>query len=224
MASKKKKRPAAPPPPARSKPPRAAATPTGPGRKEEVRAARQRADKRDALKRRLITAGLVVAALAAVGAYVVADRRGDEQLRQALTSGSCTVDTETDPTAPAGQSHVPAPSYAVDPPAGGDHLASAARAGVYEGQQVPPDGQLVHSLEHGYVIAWHAPGVPTEQLAAFAAEHEGDVIVAERPGLPVPVAATAWGQRLLCEQVEPAALSRFFEAHVGNGPEDVARG
>ena len=53
---------------------------------------------------------------------------------------------------------------------------------------------------------------------------EGDVIVAERTSLPVPVAATAWESRLLCQQVEPAVLDRFVEARVGDGPEDVPRG
>ncbi len=228
MAGKKKqKRPTPPPPPVSRKPPRAAAAPAGPTKREQERAAQQKQDRRDGLRRTLVNVGLATAVVAAVGAYVVLDRRGDAELREALTSGSCEVDTDTDPTAPRGQNHVPSPGYAVNPPAGGNHLASAARAGVYNGAGVPAEGQLVHSLEHGYVIAWHQPDLPAEQLTQleqYAAEHEGDVIVAERPALPVPVAATAWGERLLCEQVEPDALDRFFDEHVGNGPEDVPRG
>lgn len=227
MAAKKKKRPGPPPAPARSKPPRAASAPAGPTKKEQERAVRESAARKDALRRRLVAAGLVGLLLLAVAGYVVLDRRQDAELRDALTSGTCQVDTETDPTRPPGQNHVPSPSYAVDPPAGGDHLAAAARGGVYSGASVPGDGLLVHSLEHGYVIAWHQPGLPAEQrqqLADFEREHDGDVIVAERASLPVPVAATAWGHRLLCQEVEPAALERFFDEHVGNGPEDVARG
>lgn len=165
--------------------------------------------------------------MAVVGAIFFLDRRSDAELRAELTAGSCEVDTDTDPTGPAGQNHVAAPSYDVNPPAGGDHLASAARAGVYAGGSVPDEGLLVHSLEHGYVVAWHRPDLPAdqlEQLEAFEAEHDGDVIVAERSDLPVPFAATAWGHRLLCQQVEAQALQRFFDEHVGNGPEDVARG
>ena len=41
--------------------------------------------------------------------------------------------------------------------------------------------------------------------------------------LPVPVAATAWGHRLLCGAVEPDVLARFVDERVGNGPEDVTR-
>jgi hypothetical protein len=189
-----------------------------------VAAAAQR--RRQALRRRLVLALLVLLALAAVAAYVVSDRRSDTALREALTSGTCDVDTESDQIS-GGDGHVTAPSYTVDPPAGGDHLASVARGGVYAGDAVPQDGQLVHALEHGYVVAWHAPDLPAEQveqLAAFEQRHDGDVIVAERDGMTTPVAATAWGQRLLCGEVEPDALDRFAEEHVGNGPEDVPRG
>lgn len=225
--AKKKKKPTPPPPPVRSKAPRAATAPAGPTRREQQRAAQKSADRREGLRRNAITAGLVLGLLALVGAYVVYDRRGDAELRNALTSGTCEVDDETDPTAPQGQNHVASPSYRVNPPSGGNHLAGPARGGVYQGARVPADGALVHSLEHGYVVAWHSPELPAEQLALleeFETEHQGDVIVTERPGLQVPVAATAWGQRLLCEQVEPAVLERFFDEYVGKGPEDVDRG
>lgn len=226
MASnKKKKRPTPPQAPARTKPPRTAAA--GPTTRQQERAARESAQRRDDVRRWLTTAGLVtLLLLVAVGIWLF-DRQRDAGLRAALTSGSCEVDTQTDPTQAAGRNHVQNPTYAVDPPAGGDHLASAARAGVYEGTSVPPDGLLVHSLEHGYVIVWHRPDLPSEQrtqLEDFQRSFDGDVIVAERASLPVPVAATAWGHRLMCQEVELAALDRFFDERVGDGPENVARG
>ena len=227
MASKKKKRPTPPPPPVRTKPPRAATAPAGPTRKEQDRKQRQTAARKDALRRKLVSAGLVAVLLGAVALYFVLDRRADAELRDALTSGSCEIDTEADPTRPQGQNHVPNPRYAVNPPAGGDHLAAASKAGVYKGTAVPADGLLVHSLEHGYVIAWHAPELPAEQLKQledYKNRHQGDVIVAERQGMPTPVAVTAWGQRMLCGAVEEGPLERFFDEHVGNGPEDLERG
>ena len=229
MASKKKKqkKPTPPPPPVAKKPPRAATAPEGPTKKQQLRSARQQQERRDALRRRIGTAGLVLALVAAVALFVALDRRGDAQLREALTSGSCEVDDRADPTAAQGQNHVPAPTYSVNPPAGGNHLASVARSGVYSGASVPADGLLVHALEHGYVIAWHRPDLPEEQkklLEEFEEEHDGDVIVVERPNLPVPFAATAWNQRLLCQEVEEEPLERFFDEYVGDGPEDVRRG
>ena len=225
MASKKKRKQTGPPPaPVQRRPPRAAAGPTP---RELQRAAQQAAQRRSALRRKLVTGGLATAAVASVVLYVVLDRQRDGALRDALTAGSCEVDTQADPTRPPGQNHVASPSYRVVPPAGGDHLGSAARAGVYTGKSVPSDGLLVHSLEHGYVIVWHQPDLPSEQLSklkSFQAEHAGDVIVAERADLAVPLAVTAWGQRLLCQQPETGPLQPFFDEHVGNGPEDEPRG
>jgi hypothetical protein len=223
--AKKKKRPTPPPPPPRRKEPAGAAPGVTP---KQVRAAqRAKAERRDRVRRAAITGGLVVAAVAAVGGFVALDRRGDAELREALTSGSCTVDTEADVTSPPPGNHVASPTYRVDPPAGGNHLTGNARSGVYTGADVPQDGLLVHSLEHGYVVVWHDPSLDDagrEQLAAFESDNDGDVIVVERAGMEVPVAATAWEQRLLCGGVEPAALQRFADEYVGEGPEDVARG
>ena len=225
MANKKRK-PNAPRPPAATGAPRAEEH-TGPSQREKQLAAQRRARRQATLRRAGVTGAFVLVGLAIIGGVVALDRREDAQLRAALTAGSCDVDTRTDQTGPAGQNHVPSPSYQVNPPAGGDHLASAARAGSYSDGSVPEDGLLVHSLEHGYVIAWHQPDLPEDQMAqldAFQRQHDDDVIVAERSDLPVPVAATAWGQRLLCQQVETGPLNRFFDEHVGNGPEDVPRG
>ena len=223
--AKKKKSPTPPPPPVRKKPPRPVATSTG-------KASGRSAGKRPAppakrsVKSMLVAGGLATAAVVAVGGYVALDRRADAELRDALTGGSCEVDTEADTKATA-SGHVPAPTYTVEPPAGGDHNPAAARGGVYAGTRVPADGLLVHSMEHGYVVVWHQSDLPAEQkaeLEAFEQRNDGDVIVAERPALPVAVAATAWEQRLLCGAVEPAALDRFAEQYVGKGPEDVERG
>ena len=223
MASKRRKRSGPPPRPA-AKTHRPRRT-TGPATKaQQLAAAAQR--RKQARRRQVVIALLVLAALAAVAAYVVSSRRADDSLEQALTAGTCDVDQQSDDIS-GGDGHVESPTYTVAPPAGGDHLASVARGGVYDGDAVPPDGQLVHALEHGYVVAWHAPDLPAEQveqLAAFEQRHDGDVIVAERDGMTTPVAATAWGQRLLCGEVEPSVLDRFAEERVGNGPEDVPRG
>ena len=224
--AKKKKGPTAPPPPVRTSAPRAKA-PAGASVREQEREAARKSVAQDSLRRKLVAGALVVAAAAAVGAYVVVDRRGNAELSDALTAGSCEVDEQTDPTSGPPGNHVPNPSFAVDPPAGGNHLGSGVTAsGVYAGERVPVDGLLVHSLEHGYVVLWHQPGLDPGGLAQLVALQEAsgnDVIVVERASLPVPVAATAWGHRLLCGAVEPAVLKRFVDERVGNGPEDVTR-
>lgn len=226
MAAKKKRRPTPPPPPVSRKPPRAATRPAGPTRREVERDAQARQERSEALKRKLVAGGLTLAALAAVGGYVLSKNQASDEVRDALTSGSCTVDEKADRIS-GGDGHVASPTYTVNPPAGGDHLASAARGGVYAGTSVPADGLLVHAQEHGYVVVWHQPGLPAPQLEAlttFQGAHAGDVIVAERADLPTAVAVTAWNKRLLCGAVEAGPLQRFFDEHVGDGPEDVPRG
>lgn len=227
--AKKKKSPTPPPPPVRKKPPRPVVTSTGKpgssGKRPGKRPGKQAAST-GSLKRTLVAAGLATAAVVAVGSYVVLDRRSDAELRDALTSGSCEVDSEADSQTTA-SGHVPAPTYTVDPPAGGDHNPTSARGGVYAGTRVPADGLLVHAMEHGYVVVWHQSDLPAEQktmLEDFEQRNDGDVIIAERPSLSVAVAATAWEQRLLCGAVEQAALDRFAEQYIGKGPEDVERG
>lgn len=222
--AKKKKRPTSPPPPVRKKPPRPVVTSAG--KPSSRKRPGSPAASTGSLKRMLVAGGLATAALVAVGGYVALDRRSDAELREALTGGSCEVDTEADSKRSA-TGHVPNPTYTVEPPAGGDHNPSPARGGVYAGTRVPADGLLVHAMEHGYVVVWHQGDLPAEQkaeLEAFEQRNDGDVIVAERPALPVAVAATAWEQRLLCGAVEPAALDRFAAQYVGKGPEDVERG
>lgn len=226
MANNKKRKRKPTPPAAGASRPRPQKR-TGPSQSELQRIAHRKAQRQDKLRRAGVTAGVVLLGGAVVAALFVLDRRGDAQLKAELTAGSCEVDTRTDPTRPPGQNHMPNPTFAINPPAGGDHAASAARAGVYAEGSTPDDGLLVHSLEHGYVIAWHRPDLPQAQLQEltdFQARHDDDVIIAERSDLAVPVAATAWGQRLLCQEVEAEPLQRFFDEHVGNGPEDVARG
>ena len=173
--------------------------------------------------KKVLVGGLLGAVVLSSLAWFVLDRQRDERrLATALIAGTCEADERTDPT--TGSGHVASPVFRVDPPAGGTHTEAVAEAGTYRGSSVPADGPLVHSLEHGYVVLWHRPGVDTAELERVADAHEGDVIVAERASLPVPVAATAWERRLLCQEVEPRALDLFVEAYVGDGPEDVPRG
>ncbi|HVE73607.1 MAG TPA: DUF3105 domain-containing protein [Mycobacteriales bacterium] len=194
----------------------------------EQRARAEEAKRRAGIVRRTILAGVALALLVvAMITYLLVDRGRDADLQQALTAGSCTTDSRSDPTGGPGENHRDNPTFAVDPPSGGNHTAQAAKAGVYAGTTLPPDGHLVHSLEHGYVILWHRPDLPAaglNSLKSLATKHQGDVIVAERRSMTSPVAATGWERRLLCGAVEPAVLDRFIEAYVGKGPEKVPRG
>lgn len=196
--------------------------------REERASAAQRDARRQRTRRVLGVGASAGVLLLAVAGYVVYDNRKDAALERTLTAGGvCATDDETDPTDAPGSNHVPAPTFAVDPPAGGNHTAGVSRAGVLRGEAATNLGPIVHALEHGYVVLWQRPDLAEEQrkvLTDLAASRPEDVLVVERPGLPVPVAATAWGQRLLCQQAVTAPLAAFADEYVGDGPEDVPRG
>ena len=100
----------------------------------------------------------------------------------------------------------------------------AAAAGDYSLGVIPPDGQLVHSLEHGYVDLWFQPTLPADQLAQLqtvASDFGRDTLLIPRPSLPVPVAATAWHHRLLCQGENSGALTSFIATWRNKGPERI---
>lgn len=131
----------------------------------------------------------------------------------------CTADTHSDP----GRNHVANPTYVVNPPAGGDHMPVPAAAGLYV-TDPPPDGQLVHSLEHGYVIIWFDPTTEVADLQAIeqvAAQYPRDTLVVPRTAMSAPLVATAWHHRLLCQGFSSSALLNFIAQWRNLGPERI---
>jgi hypothetical protein len=182
--------------------------------------ARRQAQRRRSLRNRVIIGVLVVAVAAGIIVKTISGRRAGQRLVDQLTAGSCDFDRRSD----SGSTHVAAPSFRIDPPSGGDHLASVARPGVYSEGNAPVDGELVHALEHGYIILWHRPdaAADTQQaLRDLRTEFERDVLIVARPTLSAPVAATAWHKRLLCQDLERDVLARFVTEYRNDGPEKV---
>ncbi len=74
-----------------------------------------------------------------------------------------------EPVPSQGREHIPVGTshtvqYNSDPPTSGPHYDPSAGPGIYD--EPMPDGYLIHSLEHGYVIISHnTEGMPTEQQA-----------------------------------------------------------
>jgi len=142
-------------------------------------------------------------------------------LKAVLEQQGCTVDSRSD----AGQKHVPAATYSVDPPAGGDHDPKPAPAGFYDQTNVPADGHLVHSMEHGFVVVWYRPiGLDDDRLDELRglADRHRWVLVAPRLTLTTPYAATAWHRRLLCPDgtdVVGGPIATFVTQFRDKGPE-----
>lgn len=195
-----------------------------PRRAERIEAER-RARRRRSRRIRLAVAAVVLGLVAVALGVMVAGRRGEQAVVERITAGSCDYDERHDRDQGPGRNHAPSGAtlrYSVDPPAGGDHLPNAASAGVYTAQTVPPDGALVHGMEHGFVVLWHRPDLSEadmEVIDGLAEEFERELIVAPRASLDRPVAVTAWHRRLLCGTVERAAVAGFVRAFRDKGPE-----
>lgn len=181
------------------------------------------------LSRRNVRLGAIVVAVlvGVVGLSLVRSARSSGEpplsaaLRASLEQQGCTVDTLSD----KGQKHVPAATYSVDPPAGGDHDSKPSPAGFYDIGNVPADGHLVHSLEHGFVIVWYRPmGLADgrlNELRGLADRHRW-VLVAPRLTMTTPFAATAWHRRLLCPDgtdLVGGPIGTFVTGFRDQGPE-----
>jgi Protein of unknown function (DUF3105) len=139
-------------------------------------------------------------------------------LRASLEKNGCTTDSRAD----GGHRHVPLVSYTVDPPAGGDHDPMPSPAGFYDRGDVPSDGHLVHSLEHGFVVVWYRPGAVAPSTLDGLRDLAGRrrwVLVAPRSSMPTPLAATAWHRRLLCPDGVTGPIGDFVSAFRDKGPE-----
>ena len=198
------------------------------GPRKPTRAERWEAERRAKRRRSSLirtAAGIVVGALViGVVAWQFTSRRNAQRTISAMTTASCDYDTRSDRGAV--NEHTSSPSFSVNPPAGGVHSPSAARAGTYTAESAPEDGQVVHALEHGFIAVSYRPDLAPEDVAELeelAEDYDEDVLLLPRPNLDMPVAATAWHRRLLCQQPEPANLRRFVEAYKGDGPENVPR-
>jgi hypothetical protein len=124
--------------------------------------------------------------------------------------------------------------YNTNPPTTGRHYEIPAQDGIYG--EAPQDEQLVHNMEHGRVIIWVKPSLPSKQRADIRAMVEDDpyqMVLVPRRNMPYAVAATAWdadpapngtGELLLCNDVNDKtfdALQSFRDEHRSQGPEPI---
>jgi uncharacterized protein DUF3105 len=120
--------------------------------------------------------------------------------------------------------------YKSEPPALGRHYQVPTEDNIYEDAQ--PVTQVVHSLEHGRIIIWLRPDLPSDQLAQFKALYEEDpyhVIMLPRAELKDPFAVSAWvgettGHILRCKEVNDGtwdAIRAFKEKYRDKAPEFV---
>ena len=167
------------------------------------------------------------------GGEIPAQKEAD--LGAAMKAAGCTDETVTDHPYddPAGI-HTADPTepltYQPEPPALGRHYQVPIEDGIYDTAQ--PITHVVHALEHGRILIWLRPDLPSDQLAQFKALFDEDpyhVIMLPRAELKAPFAVSAWvgdttGHILRCKDVNDSswdAIRAFKEKYRDKAPEFV---
>lgn len=181
-------------------------------------------------RRRWLKAGLLAAgalAVIAVCAFLIW-----QELQPTPPRPGSSVPIQTARHIDPGETHEP---YNSDPPTSGPHYAQPAGAGFYP--EAPPDEQLVHNLEHGYVILWYScsslSDAGCEKLQADLQEvmaRAGNssrtgtpkLIAVPRPSLTARIALTSWGYLESLDSFDAEQILTFIRASRDHAPEPSA--
>lgn len=188
-----------------------------PSRQAQLRAEQERKAKQQQYL--LIGGGLAAAVIVLVGVFFLLNPR---QVTPTSTgSANCdnlqTLEDEGREHLTPGQT----PTYKTIPPTSGTHNPVPLPSGVYDANVDVT--QLVHSLEHGYVILYYN-GIPQAQINSLVNIQNSDsfkVIVAPYPNMPYKVALVAWAHRQTCDGVNEAAIRSFIAQFRNQGPEQA---
>jgi len=169
-------------------------------------------------RRRLRTIAWVAAAVLLVGGAVgFAVVRSQSNARAVRALGVQTFANQGQQHLQAGQDYT---AYNSTPPTSGPHDPTPAPCGV--SSEPIPNTVQVHDLEHGVVMVQYRPGLDASHVKALEAlgrSYSSHVLVAPYPGLPSPVAATAWTKLMTLDRADTGKLRRFIDLFRQHGPE-----
>lgn len=186
------------------------------------------ANRKKAARQKTLFVGLSLAVIALVVILFV------------LTGKSAnSVELMGDEVAIASSNHVPNDSipgpYNSNPPAGGTHFDTDFTEYFYQESDLPtlpahPEGYLVHSLEHGYVIFWYncqVSGIDCTELKQTiqtVIDKTGNTKLIAFPwaDMDVPLAMTSWGRILNFTQPDAVQMTQFVERNRYQAPEPNA--
>ncbi len=114
-------------------------------------------------------------------------------------------------------------SYDSYPPTSGPHAITPAKPGWYDVS--PPIEQLVHSLEHGFIVVYRSGLDATDESAlkarydALVADGFGALISVPDESIKDPMTLTAWDRLQRCVTADPDAFEAFVRDHYAQAPE-----
>lgn len=115
-------------------------------------------------------------------------------------------------------------TYNSNPPTSGDHLEDPAEAGFYT-EQVG-DGNLIHSLEHGYIIInYDCSGIESDcnelknNIKAIVDDYPWKVIGNPRPENDHLISVTAWSLVMHLDTFDRDKIITFLNKYRNKAPE-----
>lgn len=175
-------------------------------------------------RRVTLVLGIVVGVfvlLVVVGLLTEKDE-GSDGLRALGAPAGTACSSEEDVPATGASDHVGGTVvYDRVPPSSGQHAVNwvTVRQRRYQPDSAPPVEQVVHNLEHGWIVVWYSP--TATELAdldrVLDAVDERKVVAMPyvRGALPTPYVLTAWGHERRCTAVSGEAIADFVDAHAG---------
>jgi len=126
-------------------------------------------------------------------------------------------------------------AYNSDPPTSGPHYIQPAQAGFYD--EALPDEQLVHNLEHGYVVIWYnCTGLGDsdcqtlktkikmvmDNAKPIALTGSKKLIAVPRPNMDALIALTSWGRVDRLTSFDEAEIMEYIDDFRNHSPEPGA--
>jgi len=114
--------------------------------------------------------------------------------------------------------------YNSNPPTSGPHYARPAQWGVYS--QEVPEGQIVHSLEHGGIWISYRSDIDEASkkiLESIARQNAGSVIVSPREANDTLISVASWGRIANMDVVDEIAIKAYIQFNKNNSPEKLAQ-
>lgn len=171
-------------------------------RQATERAAAERRQRTQAIRKFGILAAIVVLVIGGATAYFINE------------AGKPGEGVAQEPSLHISDENSPHTAYSTDPPTSGPHVNKILPWGVSTTPLVKE--KAVHNLEDGGVIISYRPDMDkatVEQLAEIARSYDTDVLMAPYPGLSNPVVLTAWGRIDRLNSLDEARIKRFVDAY-----------